>query len=190
MKIGIVGGAFDPIHYGHLEIGKEALQRLDLKEVWFMPCYKHVFNKKIEEFHHRYKMIELALNEVKEDGLKVSDYEGKRKGTSYTIETVRGLLKENPKFEIYWIMGDDVIESLDKWKEPDELVKLAKFVIISRNGKPQKLPENSIFLGQRISNISSTEIKELIREGKSIEGMTPKNVIEYIKENNLYSAIE
>lgn len=192
MKVGIIGGAFDPVHYGHLNLGKDVLSKLELEEVWFMPCYNHVFNKKIENFHHRYKMIELALNEVGEERMKVSDYEGNRKGASYTVDTVRGLLRENPKLQIYWVMGADVIETLDKWKEPYELVKLAKFVIFSRNGKkPSKTPENSIFLeNSNTSNVSSTEIKRLLKEGKPIEGLTTSSVIKYIKENDLYSGMK
>ncbi len=192
MKLGIIGGAFDPIHYGHIEMGKEALIRLELEEVWLMPCYNHVFNKKIENFSHRYRMIELALNDVKENRMKVSDYEERRKGTSYTIDTVRGLLKENPDMEIYWIMGADVIETFNKWKEPNELVKLAKLVLIPRNNKkPTEIPENSILLEDiKVSDKSSTEIKKLLREGKSIEGLTTKSVIDYIKEHNLYSEMK
>ncbi len=189
MKLGILGGAFDPIHYGHLETGKEALEKLNLEEVWFMPCYQHVFNKRIEDFSHRYKMVELALDCIGEKRMKVSDYEGKRKGISYTIDTVKNLLKENPDFEIYWIMGTDVIETFDKWERTDKLVKLAKLVIVTRNGKrPSIVPENSIVLDDlKISDESSTEIKRLLREGNSIEGLTPKPVIEYIKEHKLYS---
>ena len=124
--------------------------------------------------------------------MKVSDYEEKRKGTSYTIDTIRGLLKENSNLEIYWIVGADIMETFDKWKEPYEIVKLAKLVIFSRNGKePCYTPENSIFLKKSKNlDLSSAQIKKLLKKDKSIEGLTPKPVIEYIKENNLYSTIK
>lgn len=192
MKLGIIGGAFDPVHYGHLSLGKEVLEKLDIDEVWLLPCYNHVFGKKIESFHHRYRMIELALEEIGERRIKASDYEGRRGGNSYTIDTVKGLLSEYPDLEIYWIVGADIIETFDKWKEPEELVKIAKLVIIPRNGKlPKYIPENSILLKDSITqDFSSTEIKKLLNEGKSIEGFTTKNVIDYIRKNNLYSGMK
>jgi len=192
MKLGIIGGAFDPVHYGHLTLGSNVMKKLFLDEVWLMPCYNHVFGKNIESFYHRYRMIELALDDINESRMKASNYEGRRGGASYTIDTVKGLLKENPNFEIYWIVGSDIIETLNKWKEPNELVKIAKLVIAPRSGKaPSYFPENSIFLkDSRTQDFSSTEIKKLLKEGKSIEGFTTKSVIGYIKENNLYSGMK
>ena len=188
MRVGIVGGSFDPIHYGHLEIAREVLDNIDVEEVWMMPCYKHVFGKKTESFEHRKNMIDLALEEFGESRIRVSDFENRRKGVSYTVDTVRGLLKEDPGMEIYWAVGSDIMESFEQWKEPYELIKLAKLVILSRNGnEPAYVPENSIYLrNSRIMNVSSTKIKKLLREGKPIDGLTPEPVIDYIRENGLY----
>lgn len=186
MRLGIVGGSFDPVQYAHLKMA-ECMEDLELDEVWLMPCYSHAFEKRMESFEHRKNMIELALEELGNKRIKVSDFEKKRGIVSYTVDTIRDLKKELDS-EIYWAVGADIMDSFENWKEPEEIVKLSRLVIFPRNGKqPKKIPNNAIYMKDcNLPYLSSTEIRERLSRKETIKGMTPSPVIDYIRKNNLY----
>lgn len=188
MDIGVLGGSFNPIHYGHLEIAERSSKEVD--ELWVMPCYSHQFNKKNAPFEDRYKMIELAIEEVKNKKIKVSDFEKRKNKKSTTIDTIKKIRQEYPKKEFYWVIGSDLLSELENWKNYEELIKKAKFLIVKRYGyEIDSLPPNSDYIKdfEAKTKVSSTEIRKKIRENESLKGFLPNKVIGYIKERGLYS---
>ena len=170
MKIGILGGTFNPIHLGHIRLAEEALEKFELDKVIFIPTYipPHKINKDIISFQNRYKMVELAIEE--KSNFEVSDLEVKLKGISYSVNTIKELKKiYDDTTNIYFVVGSDYAEELGLWKDIEDLKKLCKFAIITRLG-----------------NISSTNIRKLIRERKPFKNLLPQKVYDYILMNKLY----
>ena len=187
MKIGLFGGSFNPVHYGHLEISKKALKYVD--EVWIMPCCNHPFRKNNISFHHRYKMIEIALKELGNEKIKVSDFEYKKNKKSETINTLKKLANEYPDYDFIWILGSDVLSEIKKWKNYDELMRKAVFLIVERPGFDMKnIPSNLKYIGNMNikTAISSTKIREKIKNSENVNNLLPNGVINYIKKNELY----
>lgn len=133
MKIGIFGGAFNPIHYGHLRTAEDVADMLSLDRVLFIPSGKPAFKKAgLADARHRYQMTKLAI-----DGnplFAISDIEVKTRGRSYSADTVSKLKEQHKDYNFYFIMGIDAFADLPDWKEPESLVKLANIVVISRPG--------------------------------------------------------
>lgn len=192
-KIGLFGGTFDPIHMGHLIVGEIIRDKLDLYRIIFIPAKKHPFkdNHFIADEFHRYKMIRLAINGNKYFG--VSDIELKSEQVSYTIDTVRKFRDESREIgqDIYFLMGMDNLDQFHLWKDPDVLIKQCKVVVFSRPGfKPPKDAQkflNSIQLIQvPLLEISSTQIRNRIKNGQTIHYLVPPSVEGYIVNNKLY----
>ena len=190
LKVGILGGSFDPIHNGHIHMAQDAIVKMDLDVVYFMPTSISPLktHNPIASDIHRYKMVELAIRSHKK--LDILDWEILRKGTSYTIDTVK-LLKEhwaNDRF--FWLIGSDIVESLHQWKQVNELVNLVEFIAISRPGhimKAAKVPNLKLHeVTTSNYNISSTGIRERIKKGEPIKDMLPESVYNYIFINQLY----
>lgn len=169
-RIGIFGGSFSPIHHGHLLMAEIARVKMKLDYVIFMPVFHSPYKSRspISQDKHRLNMIKLAI--ANNTYFKVSDMELKRKGVSYSIDTLREVQNINPTSKLFWIIGDDHIEKLPKWKNFDEIIKIASFVAISRLW----------------FNVSSTEVRQLIRTKQSIRYLTTDKVIDYIKKHQLY----
>lgn len=187
MKIAVLGGRFDPIHIGHLLIARQVLEfDPTLDKVLFVPAYEHHWKPIQASPEDRVEMIKLVL----EERMEVSDIEIKRKGVSYSIDTIKALKSETGA-EIVWVVGSDIVREFDKWKDADQLVKEATFLVFPRD--PYKLPkdlpqgfklvESSTL---QVANFSSTVIRERIKAGKTIKYLVSEKVEEYIKENNLY----
>ncbi len=171
-RIGILGGSFNPIHHGHLLMAELARQKMQLDTVIFMPafCSPHKSSKHMASAQQRLAMIKLAIAD--NHFFDVSDLELKRKGVSYTIDTVLQLHALNPRAELFWIIGDDHVPTLSSWKNFDEIVTMASFIAVSRAW----------------FNVSSSEIRHLVRQQKSIRYLTTDKVIEYIDRQKLYLA--
>ena len=198
-KIGIIGGTFDPVHYGHLILAEQARVEASLDQVVFMPAMVQPFklNLKIADGDHRYAML---LEAVKGNlFFSVSKRELDSPEISYTINTLRDCKEEyGSDAELYFIMGTDAFLNLEKWYAAEELLTKFYFVIGTRPGyKEQELKlmlkrirENFGTKVIEINNseveISSTDIKNRIREGKSIKYLLPDRVEEYIYKNKLY----
>lgn len=187
MKIAVLGGRFDPIHVGHILIARQVLEfDPTIDKVIFVPAYEHQWKPIQTSPKDRVEMIKSIL----EDKMEVSDIEIKRKGVSYSIDTIKSLKKETGA-EIFWVVGSDIVREFDRWKNSDELVKEATFLVFPRD--PYKLPKNlpkgfklvkSPTL--QVANFSSTVIRGRIKEGKTIKYLVAEKVEKYIKENNLY----
>ncbi|WP_448583486.1 nicotinate (nicotinamide) nucleotide adenylyltransferase [Thermocrinis sp.] len=196
MKV-FFGGSFDPVHLGHLLVARDVLEELKVEEIVFIPAYQ----APLKEPHKanpmdRLYMLKLAIEGV--EGFSVSSVEIDKKGISYTVDTAQELsqeLKEKPTF----LIGADSALNLHLWKDPSKLVKLARFVIIDRASKGKEVKaylkerfpelkedEDYIILGVRRVDISSTEIRRRVKEGKSIKWLVPESVEEYIINRALY----
>ena len=186
MKIGLLGGTFDPIHFGHLDIAKYSLEYLELDQILFIPAGLPYLkdNQKLSSPFHRLKMVKLAIEQYPQ--FEVSDIEIFREGPTYTIDTINQL--QSPDHELVLIFGSDVIAQMNKWKNLDLLFDSISIVFINREPKIHKIFHKNVkFIDAPISKISSTEIKKRIANFLSIEDYVPNNVIKYIQTNQLYS---
>ena len=188
MKIGILGGTFDPIHNGHLHLARQALKRLSLDKVIFVPAHlpPHKKNSKIAPAHHRYGMVKLAINNTKV--FEISDVEIKRKGRSYSVETLKQLKRRfGPRVQIFFITGSDSLEDIESWKNLREILRLCRFVIVKRPCfKIKKSCHDFMMLDIEAKDISATDIRNRIGSKKPVKRLMPDSVIEYIKRHNLY----
>lgn len=187
MKIGILGGTFNPIHIGHLILAEEAREKLGLDKVIFVPTYlpPHKDNSDIAAALHRLRMLELALKSNKL--FCVSDIEIKRNGRSYTIDTIKEFKEKYPKDDLYFIIGSDLLKYLDEWKDLSEILKMVKFIVATRPGYPlEKIPSYIKTLPIRAVDISAFEVRSCIKENKSFRYLVADAVFNYIVKKRLY----
>ncbi len=198
MKIGILGGTFDPIHNGHLIIGEYARTSLNLDKIIFIPVgiAPHKDNNNITCSNIRVKMIELAIksNLFFEQSL----IEVERDKTAYTIDTIISLRELYKDDDLYFIMGGDSLFEIESWKDAEKLMKLCKFIVLDRGySRKEDIREKMIDLEKRygmkvqeiespIIEISSTEIRKRIKNKRSIKYLVPEILEEYILENKIY----
>lgn len=189
------GGSFDPVHIGHLILARDVREYFGYRKVIFIPTYISPF--KIEEGHHapaedRLKMLRLALDNIPYFGIET--YEIRKKEVSYTYNTVRYLLEKYNLQKVDWLMGDDTFFGLNKWFRWRELLKLMNPVVVLRNSTPEEVKKFAEELGlenlklytARRIEVSSTEIRNRVKEGKDIKFLVPESVEEYIKQKELY----
>ncbi len=197
MKIGILGGTFDPIHIGHVEIALAATKQCDLDCTWIMPAKlpPHKKDSHIIEDKHRIAMVLAAVSEHPE--LELSLFEFERETVSYTADTLQLLHERYPEHELVYIMGEDSLGNLPTWYCPEKVVSLATIAVASREPENSSLyaliEERRAQYGGRFvaltspwKDVSSTEIRERLGEGRSISGMVPETVEQYILYRGLY----
>lgn len=190
MKIGIFGGSFNPIHNAHIDIVKYILEKLDLDKIIVIPVGKPSHKSmKLADDRMRYKMCELAFSGM--DKVEISDIEINDKSISYTIETLNKLREiygeDNEYFEI---VGEDCIDTLDTWKDYKEILKLSKMIVFKRfEDEHKRDDENIIYLNTPLFKISSTMLREKIRNKEDIKDYVPEEIEKLILEENLYSEI-
>jgi nicotinate-nucleotide adenylyltransferase len=187
-KIGLFGGTFDPIHIGHLITIQYVLEKRKLDKVIFIPCNisPHKTNRNSSSPSHRLNMVKLAISNFPK--FEFSDYEIKKGGVSYSIDTVNYFKKSFSKIEL--IIGNDNFNVFNKWHNPEEIIKQCTIIVMKRKEdaviKKNKYLNSVIILDTPTIDISSTEIRNRIFNGKSIDFFVPHNVSQYIKENHLY----
>jgi nicotinate-nucleotide adenylyltransferase len=187
MRIGILGGTFNPIHIGHLILAEEAREKLGLDKVIFVPAYlpPHKDNLDIISAHDRYNMVRLAIKANKH--FSVSDIEIKRDGRSYTIDTVRELKMVYSRDELYFITGSDLLKYLNDWKDLSEIISMVKFIVATRPGYPlEEIPSYISTVAIRAVDISAFEIRACVKENKSFRYLVPDAVLGYINRKRLY----
>jgi len=187
MKIGILGGTFNPVHTGHLILAEEAREKLGLDKIIFVPTYlaPHKDNTDVAAAQDRFNMIRLAIKGNRY--FTVSDVEIKRDGFSYTIDTIREFKKLYPNDELYFITGSDLLKYLDAWKDLADIIKMVKFIVATRPGYPlEKIPAYISTVAIRAVDISAFEIRNCIKEKKSFRYLVPEAVLRYIVKKNLY----
>ncbi len=189
MRIGVFGGCFNPPHIGHL-IGAELVrEEFKLDRIVFIPCYNppHRDNPCISPQTRLY-MTKLAVKD--NPFFEVLDIEITRGGKSYTIDTIKELMKLYPKSEIFLIIGCDQAEKFDTWYRYEELLRLCKFIILRRN--PCNVNRVREIFGKNVPivsldiNVSSNEIRQRVKAHKSIKYLVPPSVEEFIKKEKLY----
>ncbi|KIY22074.1 nicotinate-nucleotide adenylyltransferase [Mesobacillus subterraneus] len=187
-KVGILGGTFNPPHTGHLVIANEVLQTYGLDEIWFMP--NQVPPHKIVDLpisnSDRLRMIELAIADNHKFRLETKELD--RSGPSYTYETMKILKDNNKDIDFYFIIGGDMVEYLPKWRKIDELLKMVKFVGVSRPSYSMETNYDILFAETPQMDISSRMIRERVKAGRSTRYLLPESVRIYIEEHGLYGA--
>lgn len=210
MRIGVLGGTFDPIHIGHLRAVEEVRERLNLEKVILLPANipPHKRDVKITVAEERLKMIELAIED--NDFLEVSDLEIKRGGVSYTIDSI--IEFERIYGDFYYLIGVDSFHEIDSWHRYEELFEHANFVIMERPSKkkfmgissfPEKIREDFIQVEERVFkhrsskfvfavqvtqiDVSSSMIREYLKKNLSIKYLVPPKVERYIYQRRLYT---
>ncbi|MBU1087404.1 MAG: nicotinate-nucleotide adenylyltransferase [Candidatus Omnitrophica bacterium] len=190
-RIGIFGGTFNPVHFGHLAIAAAAQEQVGLDLVIFIPAHvpPHKNLQNIIDSKLRYKMIQLAVKNNK--NYTVSDIEIKKQTVSYSVDTLNRIKRIYPQAEVFFIIGSDSVPELKTWRLINEIFKLCCFVVAKRPDFEKfdnaDLPENAIILNGVYPDISSTNIRELIKQGLAVNDSVPPSVNEFIKQNELYA---
>jgi len=190
VRIGLLGGSFDPPHLGHLLAAGDAHEALALDALVFIPAAVQPLKagQVGASSAQRLAMTQLLVGD--DPRFEVSSVEIDRGGLSYTVDTLRTLAAAWPSAELYWLVGADVLESFAKWKEPAAIMALATLVVMQRAGGESpnlaSLPGHPRLLATRRIDISSTEIRERVRQEKSIRGFVPEAVAAYISAERLY----
>ncbi len=191
MKIGLIGGSFNPVHNGHLAIAKNALEQLELDKILFLPVGMHPLktNRNIPSFEIRYKLLETALKSFPD--FEVSNLDEKSENLNYTDELIKTLKSKYPDNDFFFITGDDIVLELPRWHNYKWLLDNVKIVVFNRSDtdktewKYLNYLNKLFFLKMKPVNISSNEIREKIRKEKSISGLVPDIIRNEVK--NLYS---
>ena len=199
MRLGIYGGTFDPIHYGHLVLAEQCREQCQLDEVWFVPAAQppHKLDATISSAKARCEMVEFAI--AGHPHFKLSRMELERTGPSFTVTTLEQLRAEDESRELFLLIGADSLHDLPHWREPRRIQELATVVAVNRGDRP--LPDRSLLeqqLGRaeaaRIQfvripglDLSAGDIRQRSAEGRSIRYLVPRAVEAYIAHNHLYS---
>ncbi|WP_410767877.1 nicotinate-nucleotide adenylyltransferase [Fontibacillus sp. BL9] len=191
-RVGIMGGAFDPIHLGHLLAAEAAREQYRLEEVWFMPSHipphKHQAGVSGEQ---RLAMVEAATSS--HPAFKTLDIELRRGGVSYTVDTIKELRGQHPDLKLHFIIGADMVNYLPKWEGIEELTGMLRFIGLQRPGSfleldalPPYIQDAVLLADMPLVDISSSLIRKRISSGLSVRYMVPEAVYEYIVRSGLY----
>lgn len=197
-SLGIIGGTFDPIHYGHLLAAEWAGEVFELDKIIFIPAARppHKDPASVINGDHRYRMVELAIKD--NPAFTASPLELERRGYSYTVDTIRHYLEADPQLDIRFILGVDALQLIYTWKEVGQLIKLCRFIVVTRPGYqldrcdpvfatvPAELWDRIELLSIPGLEISSSEIRKRVAAGQSVRYLLPPGVADYIKKNDLY----
>lgn len=196
MKIGIVGGTFDPIHNGHLMLGAYAYDNFQLDEVWFMPNGNPPHKSEEIKIDFRLDMVKLAIED--KDGFCLSTFEIEEKRHSYSYETLEKLQKIYPQDKFYFIIGADSLFTIEFWKEPARVLQACVILAACREDKDMNEMNTQIayltekynaeikLLKMPLIDISSSDIRKKREKGESIDSLVPKKVLNYIETHRLY----
>jgi len=185
---GIFGGTFDPVHTGHLITALAVKEIRDLEKIIFMPAHisPHKMSEKRSAPEHRLEMVKLAIEGI--NYFECSDFEIRKEGVSYTIDTLRELKKQYEHIEL--IIGYDNLIVFDKWKKPEQIFELVKVVVLNRGSRKEAInktyEKEAIFVDNPVIEISSTEIRHRVNQNLPIDFFVPVGVKEYIYNLNLY----
>ena len=199
MRVGVLGGTFDPIHLGHLKIAEEVRLKLDLERVLFIPTGQPRLrtDKYLSPVADRLRMVELATSD--NPYFQVCDNETRRGGPTYTVDTLielRGSLGTDAS--LYFIVGVDILRRFHDWKEPERVLELCNVVVVTRPGHEDfdwpawlvtfpQAADRLTRLDTTMVDISGTEIRRRSGQGESVRKLVPASVAEYIQERNLYT---
>ncbi len=203
MKVGIMGGTFDPIHKGHLMLGKCAKELFTLDEVWFMPNGNPPHKKCCSiaiDAEHRVKMVEEAIKGI--EGFRLERYEVDRREINYSYLTMEHFNRIYPEHKFYFIIGADSLFSIERWVKPERFLKTCTVLAAFRDDKNLEEMKYQIqYLNDKYEAdiqlmdspkvaVSSSEIRMRLQENREIESMVPEAVLQYIQENQLFKGDE
>jgi len=190
VRLGVMGGTFDPIHHGHLVAASEVQARFDLHEVAFVPSGQpwQKAGRRVSPAEHRYLMAVIAT--ASNPRFWASRVDLDRPGPTYTIETLRDLRAQRPEADLFFITGADALEQILSWKNVEELFELASFVGVTRPGfalSDAHLPRDSVRLVEvPAMAISSSDCRERVATGRPVWYLVPDGVVQYIAKHRLY----
>lgn len=189
MKIGLFGGSFDPVHLGHLLVAQAAREELGLDRLFFIPAAQSPFKPvhPLAPMPARLRLLRLAL--AGKPWCEIDEQELHRGGVSYTIDTVRDYARRFPEAQISYLIGGDHVAKLPSWRDAEELARLAEFVVVPRPGEAER-PFPQFFRGRTLRGfplgVSSSEVRERIRAGQSVDHLLAPAVAEAIRGMGLY----
>jgi nicotinate-nucleotide adenylyltransferase len=197
LRVGILGGTFDPVHDGHLALAHAAREEMDLAEVLFVLAGRpwRKAGRSIAPDEHRVAMVRLAIEG--EQAFLVSMLELEREGPTYTADTLEALRESRPQDELFFILGEDALVDLPNWSRPGRILELAALVVARRAGVERSaveeagrrltgLLDRAVWLKMPLVDISASDIRDRVRSGLPIGDLVPSAVEEYIREHGLY----
>ena len=191
-KIGLFFGSFNPIHIGHLILANYILENSDMDELWFVVSPQNPFKdkKSLLTDHNRLDMVQLAVKNYPK--MRASNVEFSLPKPSYTIDTLTYLKEKYPNYSFALIMGEDNLDSLPKWKNAEKLMSDYQIIVYPRTFEGEKKDseylqhENISTVNAPIIELSATEIRNMIKEGKNVRPMLPPEVFEYLDGSSFY----
>ena len=200
MRLGVFGGSFDPVHYGHLLLAETCREQAKLDQIWFIPAAvpPHKQGREMTPAKLRVEMLQLAIGGT--DYFRVSTLEIERGGVSYTVDTLAEIKLQLDNAELFLLMGADSLSEFPTWREPQTVCQLAVPLVVRRAGSPQ--PDLNVLakivdpdrletvrnhqVEMPIIDLSSTDLRRRVREGQSIRFRTPRAVEKFIETHNIY----
>ena len=186
MRLGVLGGTFDPPHVGHLLAASDAFEALALDRLLFIPAASHPFKGERVGATAPQRLDMLALLIADDARFGVDAIEIERPGLSYTVDTLANLAQRFPDAERYFLIGEDLVEELPTWRSPERISQLAEIVVLSRGDGSDATNGSFRRVGTRRIDVSSTEIRARARAGLSLHGFVPDAVAAYIRDAGLY----
>ena len=188
MRVGILGGTFDPIHIGHLIAASSVYEALNLDSVVFIPAGDpwQKRDRDLSPGQQRLEMVKLATEN--DDRFQVSDLEIVRSGPTYAVDTVREWKRVNPSDELFWIVGSDALSGIPSWHEWEAFVSEVTIVAVNRVGQNDSVPFDFVSVDMPEVRISATELRDRFTNGLDTQYLVPKNVSQYISDQGLYQA--
>jgi len=191
VRIGVFGGTFDPPHVGHLLVASDAREALKLDRLIFVPAGAQPFKihtPPVASGQDRVEMLRLAAAD--DANYVVDDAEINRKGLSFTVDTLEHLSERHPAAQLFLLLGEDLLASFEQWRNPARILELATLAAVRRAGPASSVVESVapgvLMVSTRRVDVSSTEVRERLRAGKSIKGFVPESVERFIDARGLY----
>lgn len=190
MRVGVFGGSFDPVHYGHLILAENSREAARLDRVLFVPAPRppHKLGREQTPFFRRVEMLELAI--AGHPAFQVSQIEKDRPGPSFTVDTLSQLKAEHPEAELFLLLGSDSLQDLPSWFRPDRIAELATLVVTPRPGAERSpelpFPFRIVWVDAPRIDISSSDIRQRVQSGRTIRYLLPRAVECYIETHRLY----
>lgn len=189
-RLGLYGGAFNPVHLGHLLVAQAAIEELELDQLVFIPASQSPFKQENKPAPDALRLQWLRLALAGKTNCAIDDQEIRRGGISYTIETARDYAKRFPQAKLIWLIGADNVPTLSQWREAAELAKLLEFAAIPRSGQ-SAVEFPAPFRGRMLKGfpfeVSSSEIRERVKKGLSIDLLVPPFVAPAIRDSGAYA---
>jgi nicotinate-nucleotide adenylyltransferase len=186
VRVGLFGGSFNPVHNTHIRTMRTILAKKLVDEIWIVPCKNHAFNKSLLSAQHRVVMLKLAIKSMQRVKICTIELEQKRK--NHSLQTIRLLRKKYP-FDFSLIVGSDILRDFKRWYKYETLLQEAHFIVFKRKNYPfiRIKGMRAVFVNDKEDGLSSTTVRQLCKEGKSLKSILPSVVEEYIKKKKLYT---